>query len=229
MKKKFFCLLFSMLLIAGFGFAQDQNSNTGINTSGGKDTTATHTRSMSKHKKEHKKVDKKDVDKKDHDKNKAGAMGVAEDRFVKEAKSGGMMEVELGRYAKDNASSSDVKDFGDMMVTDHSKANDELMDIFKKDNKDTDKMMMPMHKKNYDQLTKLKGSDFDKKYMRMMVEDHKKDIKEFEKAAKNEKNPDVKKWAENTLPTLKKHLQKAEEINGKLSGSEKTMKNKNTK
>lgn len=197
MKRNLVYILFSIILFAGFTFSQDDQK------------TAT--------------KEKTSTNKKIHMEKK----NTSTDSFVKEAASGGMMEVELGKYAKDNASSEDVKNFGDMMVTDHSKANDELKDALKKTNLEPNKEMLKQHQSMYDKLAKLKGSDFDKAYMKMMVEDHKKDVKAFEKASKNEKNADIKSWAANTLPTLKKHLQKAEEINKNLKStkvSKKTMK-----
>lgn len=194
MKKNIVWILFAMVLMTGYIFAQDAD----------KKTTVTKDKKV--------KIEKKSM--MDHSKM---------DSFVMKAHSGGMMEVELGRYAKDNANSEDVKNFGDMMVTDHSKANDQLNDILKKENMNVGDKMMAEHQKNYNKFSKMKGVDFDKQYMKMMVADHKKDIKEFEMAVKNEKNTDVKKWAEDTLPTLKKHLQKAEEIEKNLM-SHKTMK-----
>ena len=69
--------------------------------------------------------------------------------------------------------------------------------------------------KKYDDLAKKKGAEFDKAYISFMVDDHKEDISEFEEAAKEAKDPDVKAWAEGKLPTLKHHLEMAEALNKK--------------
>lgn len=61
-----------------------------------------------------------------------------------------------------------------------------------------------------ERLGKLSGNDFDKAYMKHMVDDHKKDVSEFEKASRSAKDPEVKAFAAKTLPTLKAHLQQAQ-------------------
>lgn len=43
-----------------------------------------------------------------------------------------MMEVALGKSASEEGESADVKKFGERMVTDHSKANDDLKAIAEK-------------------------------------------------------------------------------------------------
>jgi len=72
------------------------------------------------------------------------------------------------------------------------------------------------HKEAFDHLNSLSGAAFDKMYMQHMVEDHVKDVAEFEKASTSAQDSDVKGWAGKTLPTLQQHLQLAKEVNGKL-------------
>jgi putative membrane protein len=146
-------------------------------------------------------------------------------RFIMAAAKGGKMEVDMGKLAKDKASNQDVKNFGQRMVDDHTKANKELHKLAKqkdvkietkdKDNKGVtdDEMKMMEH------LKSLNGADFDKEYMKQMVEDHEKDVKEFQEASQNAADADVKKWATDTLPTLQDHLKSAKEIQGKVGAS----------
>ena len=127
--------------------------------------------------------------------------------FAVKAANGGMMEVELGRLAQEKAASKDVKDFGAMMVKDHSMANDELKNIAATQNIALPATLGEDEQKHVNELAKLSGKEFDKKYVSMMVDDHKDDIDEFKKAAENDKtNPAVKDFATKTLPTLQKHL-----------------------
>ena len=70
-----------------------------------------------------------------------------------------------------------------------------------------------------DHLAKLSGPEFDKAYMEHMVKDHKKDVKEFQKAANDAQDPDVKAFAANTLPTLQEHLQMAKDTEAAVKGS----------
>ncbi len=130
--------------------------------------------------------------------------------FPQKAYSGGMMEVQLGKIAQQKASSYKVKEFGERMINDHSKANKELKDIAQKNNISLPDSMLDENKDTYDNLSQYSGSEFDKHYMDKMVADHKATIKLFENASQNAKNPEIQQWAKDTLPTLKQHLQLAE-------------------
>lgn len=125
--------------------------------------------------------------------------------FAVAAANGGLMEVELGAYARDNASNQQVKDFGSMMVTDHSKANEELKRIALPKNIILPTMVEGKEKKHMDELMKKKGKDFDKAYVSMMIEDHKIDVSEFEKASKKLPDAALKNFATLTLPVLERH------------------------
>ncbi|HUS03193.1 MAG TPA: DUF4142 domain-containing protein [Chitinophagaceae bacterium] len=135
--------------------------------------------------------------------------------FVTKAASGGMMEVQLGQIAQQNAKSQRVKDFGSMMVTDHSKANNELQSLATANNVTITSDLKPEHKKHVDAMSEMKGDAFDKHYMDMMVNDHKKDIGEFQKEANSSSNDAFKSFAAKTLPTLQKHLDSAQAIHSK--------------
>jgi putative membrane protein len=141
----------------------------------------------------------------------------AEDaKFAVEAANGGMAEVELGALAKQKATNAKVKDFGTMMVTDHSKANDELKALAKKLNITLPPAVNNEVKKMKDDLSKKSGTEFDKAYASAMVDDHKKDIKLFEDAAKDNKNEELKAFAASKLPTLKMHLSAVQKISDGL-------------
>jgi len=133
--------------------------------------------------------------------------------FAVKAASGGMLEVELGRMAQEKAQSQQVKDFGAMMVKDHSKANDELKALASSKNIVLPSTLGEEEQKHVDELAKLSGKEFDKKYVSMMVDDHKKDVDEFKETANDAKDPDIKAFASKTLPTLEEHLTKIKAIN----------------
>lgn len=135
--------------------------------------------------------------------------------FATKAASGGMLEVQLGQLAQQNAKSQRVKDFGSMMVTDHSKANDELKSLAASNNVTIPTDLKPEHKQHLEAMSKMKGDAFDKHYMDMMVNDHKEDIREFEKEANSNNNDAFKSFAAKTLHTLQKHLDSAQAIHGK--------------
>lgn len=136
--------------------------------------------------------------------------------FVLEAASGGMMEVELGQLAQQKATTQRVKDFGAMMVRDHNKANDDLKNTV------SGKVSIPAtmndeHQHHVSDLREKQGIEFDKAYIKMMVDDHEKDISKFESIAKDANDPALKSFADNTLPTLRTHLDSAKAIRTDLS------------
>src|SRR5512140_2380360 len=91
--------------------------------------------------------------------------------FVKKAAVGGMAEVELGTLAKDKASSDQVKQFANRMVTDHGKANDELKTLAQNKNITLPTDLDAKHKAVRDRLSKLSGEQFDRAYMQAMLKD----------------------------------------------------------
>ena len=132
--------------------------------------------------------------------------------FVAKAASGGMLEVQLGQLAAQKAQSMRVKEFGKMMVTDHSKANDELKGLAAAQNIVINSALLPEHQSHLDMMSKLSGEEFDKHYIMMMVEDHNEDINEFKKEAENLKETKFKEFASSALPVLIKHLDSARAI-----------------
>ena len=151
---------------------------------------------------------------------KGGTDNVAKEDadFVKEAASGGMMEVQLGKTAQEKSAKSQVKEFGRRMQTDHTKANNELKKLAAKKKITLPNELESKHKSIVDKITKLKGDEFDREYMSTMVDDHKEDIEKFQKEADNGKDADVKKFAQDHLPILKKHLALAEQTQKQISG-----------
>jgi putative membrane protein len=132
--------------------------------------------------------------------------------FAIAAADGGMMEVELGKIAQENASSPRVKAFGEMMVKDHTEANNNLKGIATSLNIAIPDSVSNDTKKEIEHMKMKKGKDFDKAYVSMMVDDHKKDIAEFRKCADNCSDSTIKAFAGNTLPVLEKHLDSIQAI-----------------
>lgn len=137
-------------------------------------------------------------------------------KFIKEAAAGGMMEVELGRIATQKAASADVKSFGQRMVDDHSKANDQLKSIATQKGVTLPTTLPADMQQEMDKMAKLSGAEFDKMYMSHMVKDHKKDVAEFEKESTKASDSTLKSFVQNTLPTLREHLQMAQTIAPKV-------------
>jgi putative membrane protein len=137
---------------------------------------------------------------------------MADTKFMKAAAEGGLAEVALGQLAVERASSSEVKKFGQRMVDDHSKANDELKQLAAEKSVDLPQDLSAKDKATKAALEKLSGEQFDHAYMKDMVKDHKKDVSDFRRESTSAHDPDVKKFASKTLPTLEDHLKQAESI-----------------
>jgi len=149
----------------------------------------------------------------------AAPVFAADEAWVMKIAKGGMAEVELGKLAAEKASSDAVKQFGQRMVDDHSKANDELKTLAQNKKITLPTEIGPEEKALRDRLTKLSGPAFDQAYMKAMVNDHLKDVSEFRTESRSGKDPDVKAWAAKTLPTLEEHLKMARDANGTVGTS----------
>ena len=136
--------------------------------------------------------------------------------FFPKAADGGMAEVQQGQLAQQKATSQWVKDFGTMMVNDHSAANDKLKTLAAQRNVTLPASISEKNQKMIDDLNKKSGKEFDKAYINGMVKDHQEDIKEFEEASKKVTDTDVKSFIDNTLPTLRTHLDSAKAIQKRL-------------
>lgn len=140
----------------------------------------------------------------------------ADKDFMDKAAQGGMAEVKLGELAATKAQSAEVKKFGQQMVDDHSKANGELKTVAAGKSVTLPTDVNAEQKELMDKLSKLSGAAFDKEYVKAMVEDHEKDVADFEKQSSGGTDADVKAFATKTLPTLKSHLETIKSINGKM-------------
>lgn len=165
--------------------------------------------------------------------------------FVSDMLADGNAEVELARMGEQKATSPAVKRFAEMMVADHMKAGDQLKQIAASYNiqpdtsKDNDK-----HKDAMDKLSKLQGADFDREFMKTMVDDHKDAVGDLEsrvdshapvqdkltnkpdkdtnvtpEKADNHVDASINQWASDTLPTVRHHLDEAKQISDQLNNN----------
>jgi len=142
----------------------------------------------------------------------AQGLSAPEKVFVEKAAKGNLAEVELGRLASQKASDSQVKAFGDQMVTDHSKANDDLKPIADGGGVQWPTKLTGESKLLQDRLSKLSGAAFDKAYVRAMAEDHQKDAKEYQMQSSKVKDAKLKAYVDQTLPIVQQHLSHIQQI-----------------
>ena len=137
-------------------------------------------------------------------------------RFAVAAADGGMAEVQLGQLASEKGTDAGVKDFGAMMVKDHSAANSKLIALAKKKGISLADSLSEFEQKTKVKLAAKSGKDFDKAYVDDMIGDHQKDIQEFSNACKSLKDPELKEFANETLPVLKMHLAAIQKVKAGL-------------
>jgi len=154
-------------------------------------------------------------------------------QFVLDMLAGGEHEVQLGRLAADHAQSPEVKDFGQMMVRDHTKAGDKLKEIAAQRQIQGPTNLDDDHTKMMDKLSKLQGADFDREYIKAMVDDHEHDVSQLKDRADENKDEtgampkkaddhfemQVNQWAADTLPVVRQHLTRAKEISDHIGAT----------
>ena len=142
----------------------------------------------------------------------ASSLTDKENKFVTNTANGGMMEVELGKLAQQKSSNEKVKGFAAEMVKDHGQANEELKALAQSKGVTLVDALDDDHQKHVKDLSEKTGADFDKAYMKLMVDDHQDVIDNFEECSKDGKDADLKAFATKTLPVLKKHLADAKVV-----------------
>jgi putative membrane protein len=136
--------------------------------------------------------------------------------FIRRAAESGMKEVEAGKQAQSQATNDQVKAYAQRMVQDHSKANQELMVIAETQGVD----LKAARAQGHDMKAMGKGQDFDRAYIAQMVKDHTEAVRLFEQQAERDADPEVKAFAQKTLPTLREHLEMARSIQQQLGRSD---------
>ena len=140
----------------------------------------------------------------------------ADSAFMRQAALDNMAEVEHGRAATQNASAAEVKQFGQRMVDDHSKALDELKGLASQKQVTLPTELDQKHRAMQDKLSKSKGEAFDRAYMAHMVTAHQSAVRAFQQESKAGKDPDAKAWAAKTLPALQEHLKMARDVQSQI-------------
>lgn len=138
--------------------------------------------------------------------------------FLADAAQGDAAEIKMGQLAEKNGGSAEMKNFGKTLVTDHTRAGEQVKATAKKIGATVAEKPNSEQQKDYDKLAKLKGAAFDKEFARMSVEDHQKDIAKFQKEA-SANDGAASDLAKQQLPVLQKHLQMAQSLQSKQQAS----------
>jgi putative membrane protein len=138
--------------------------------------------------------------------------------FAKEVDRADLTEVRLGHLAEQKGTNDTVKDFGQRMVRDHTKANEQLQTAASRENITLPSEPSAKEQQEYQRLSKLSGRAFDRAYARLMLNDHEHDVAALKREAKYGKNEQIKNWASLTLPTLEEHLKLARQMYHSVEG-----------
>jgi putative membrane protein len=152
---------------------------------------------------------------------KTDTLSNADKNFLRTAAIGGLSEVTLGKLAVKKATREDVRKFGQRMVDDHSKVNDQLKALATRKGFTPPTDLDEEHQKMLFHMSKMSGAEFDAHYVKMMIEDHDADVAEFKTKSTNADDAEVRAFAKTTLPTLKAHQKAIKAIDAKMK-SEKT-------
>jgi putative membrane protein len=140
------------------------------------------------------------------------AVGTTEKRFMTSAASGGMLEVEAGRVVAQQGSNAAVRQLAERLVRDHETANTELKQLAAAKNVQIPGEMSSQDRAMVDKLRKMQGNELDRAYVEQVGRaHHRKDIEEFERAARESNDPDVRAFAQKQLPVLRQHYEMAQQ------------------
>ena len=123
-----------------------------------------------------------------------------------------MMEIELGKIAQTKATNPEVRKFAEMMVSVHSKSANEMKPLSERLKITLPASLTEKGMEKQKTLNEKTGKDFDQKYMDFMVEAHRDAVDEFEEAAREANDPELKSWASGKLPALKQHHEQAKKL-----------------
>lgn len=148
----------------------------------------------------------------------SAALAKTDSSFLTDAIQINLAEIAVGDLAQKNGGSDDVKAFGKMLVDDHTASNQKATSLAQANGVTPPNEPKPADKDAQQNLAKLSGPEFDREFGKAMVKGHKEAIVTFEAASKGD--DDVAKFAQETLPTLQKHLEQAQSIAGKETAAE---------
>ncbi len=140
--------------------------------------------------------------------------------FIVAAAVDGMLEVEAGKLAESRAQSEPVKQFARMMIEHHAKANEELAKLAQSKRVEIPKALDEDAQDELEDLREESGEDFDEEYIDLMIAEHRRAIRKFERQANRDDDPEVRGWASQTLPTLRTHLDEAKRTEDALDEGE---------
>jgi putative membrane protein len=149
------------------------------------------------------------------DQNRSDTQRIDDRKFLEDAALGGLTEIAVGKLAVEKGASDAVKQFGQKMIDDHTKSNDELKRFAASGGVTVPDTLDSKHQSRVDKLAKLSGAEFDKAYIKDQQKYHQLNAKEFKQVAENGSVAQVKDFATKALPAVQQHLELAKDLNKK--------------
>jgi putative membrane protein len=149
---------------------------------------------------------------------KPGAQ-MSDSDFMTKTATTNQIEIAMGRLAGTQSMNVDVKAFGKKMVTDHEKLNADLTSLAARKKIKLPEKLGEADQKMVDDMSKVSGDVFDRRYVDHMVSGHQNAVEMFKKTAADAKDADVKAFAAGALPKLEEHLKEARELQTKIGGT----------
>jgi putative membrane protein len=146
----------------------------------------------------------------------------AEKNFLKKAEEVDIRQRNVGRVMLEKSQNKDVKDYAQMLVDDHSKNLRDVVDLMNQKGLAQPKDLPEVKHEAVDKLNAMSGPELDREFVKMMLDDHQKDVSEFRNEANTAQDKDVKDYATRTVSMLEKHLQKAQELQSKTVSTSST-------
>jgi len=134
-------------------------------------------------------------------------LATADKTFILAAAQGGMTEVKLGELAARKGMRVDVKEFGQMMVKDHTAINGDLKSLAELKGVALPESLNTKHQAMVDEMAALTGSDFDNAYIAAMLKDHKSDADAFKAESTETQDTDIKSFVDKSFPIVTQHLE----------------------
>jgi putative membrane protein len=153
----------------------------------------------------------------------AASEGSSDARFIDHVARDNEGEIELGKLAVQKTQSPEVKALAQRLVTDHSKANQQLKRLAQKESVSVPTGVGKEQKDLRAQLEKLNGAAFDRAFVDAEVKDHQNDITFYQNESNRLQDPQLRSFAQQTLPVLQEHLQMAERAEAGASSGSSTM------
>jgi putative membrane protein len=137
-------------------------------------------------------------------------------KFIMDAARGNLAEIKMGQLAKQRATNAEAKDFAQMMINDHTKANNELAQIAQRMGVALPKDVDPYHRAAMAGMSRLSGMEFDMAYVKGQLGDHALTLDLLEMQEKSGKDPELRQFAARTAPVVQKHYEIARELEEKM-------------